>query len=168
MRKLNFAHLKIILALLALLSCNTPSYETCLAAVLITMAVIVATSFFTLTVSLFPKKLLPLALILFVVAFYQSFSYFTPVPALYLASFFLLFDWNDVDRNRLGPKAPSLVFRLVLFLVGTFLLEMAHSYFSKRFGGAFFRQPVRILTLLSLWALVLQQVLPWHTKRQPA
>jgi hypothetical protein len=160
MRQPNFQHLKGILALLPLLIRNAPFLETVLTAFVIAAAVLGSTSLFVIIAPLFPKKLIHVSFLLFIAAVYQSLSYFFSVPALCLVSFFLLFDWNDVDANRLGAKTLPLLSRLITYVAAAALMSTAQVYFTKRMGGAPFKQPFRILVLLSLGAFLLHKIFP--------
>jgi hypothetical protein len=160
MRQPNFQHLKIILALMPLLIRNAPFLETIVTAFLIAAAVLGSTSLFVLMRTLFPKQLIHISFLLFIAAVYQSLSYFFSVPALCLVSFFLLFDWNDVDANRLGAKTLPLLSRLITFVAAAAFMSAAQVYFTKRMGGAAFKQPFRILVLLSFGAFVLHKIFP--------
>jgi hypothetical protein len=168
MRRPSFDHLKVLLALVPLLSQRPSSVTAAVAGFWIALAILGVTSFFSLTAPLFPKKLIRFAMILFVAAIYQTLHYFISIPAIYLVSFFLLFDWNDVDKNRLGQKNLPLAPRLLVFAGSALILGILQDLLAQRFGAALFRQPPRLLALLSLWALGFQKFFPLRTRKAAA
>lgn len=151
MRQPKPPEIKIFLAILPLLN-PAPFDQKLATGLFISLSVFGATNFFCLTAPLFPRKLWPLSLVLFAAAVFQALSYFVNVPALWVASFFLLFDWNDVDRNRLGPKSLPLLLRLAGFIGGVFLVGLGQEILGSRAGMAIFEQPAGFLALLALYA----------------
>lgn len=155
MRPLNSPTAKIILALLPL---TTPAFsfdELLIASEFTALAVFGAASFFSLTAPLFPKKLLSFALILLVGTIFQVTHYFTQVSPLWIASFFFLFDWNDVDANRLGQKPSPLLIRLGLFMGSILLIGLVKQILANQMGLSIFTQPAGAAALLAVLALLL-------------
>ena len=146
---------KIILALLPVLNETSHFKSAAICAAAIILGVFAAVYFIRLTAPLFPKKLLPWSLILGAAAMFQILNYGFTVPALWLAGFFLLFDWDDIDSNHLGPRALPLIRRLAGFALCLMALGLIQENLSRYFGFKIFQQPSGSLLLLSACAWIL-------------
>ena len=157
---------KIFLALLPLMIPAVPLRDFLAGAFFVLLSVFGATHFFILTRLLFPKKVLHLVLILLAAAVYQTLQYFVSLPALWMASFFFLFDWNDVDPNRLGSKDLPLIPRLAAFAGYGIAIALAQELFAKYLGATIFRQPSGSLALLALGAYLFPRRIFTQAKRR--
>ena len=161
---LNYYHkpvTQILYALLPLLGEAISWRGGLLLGIFISACVLLFASFFRLTSNFFPKNLLTLAWILGSAAIFQAGHYWISQNPLWIVSFLILFDWHDVDPNRLGPKPFPLMLRLSLFLAGVTLLGWGHEMLGLRWQLLLFQAPAGMLILLTILAGIFLSMEPF-------
>ena len=149
---------RIILALLPVLNETVHFKSAAICAAAIVLGIFAAVNFIRLTSPFFPKKLLPWSLVLGAAAVFQILRYWVDIPALWLASFLLLFDWNDIGGNHLGPRSLPLIRRLAGFALCLLALGLAQESLVRKLGPGIFQQPAGSLLLLAACAWVLGNI----------
>lgn len=154
MRPSKTPELKFLLALLPFFIEGAPFFKVFTGIIFCTFLVFGAVQFFNLTAPLFPKKFLRFSLVLLIAAIYQAANYHVEIPALWIAGFFLLFDWNDIDPNRLGAKSLSFWPRLAAFAGCGMTLVLVREMLARQTGALIFHQPSGTLALFAFTAFL--------------